>query len=335
VGLIGWQQSLGESVDLVYSPAPIHRHGGGILPACYAWPRELDDDLREAVGRPFNLAHYWGPLASPRSSRWLAEAAAAIMTHPRHAPDLLLVYLPALDYGLQRRGPESRSAERALSALWGDLRRLLKTAAVTGYEVMIAGDYAITACGAWVSYPNRALASAGWLETRRVAGMDYVDGYRSRAFALTDHEIAWVYLKDLRDGEAVRALLAEEPGVGELLGATELAARGWSHPRSGDLLVTARPGWWMAYPWWTEPRRAPEFDRHVDIHNKPGYDPRELFWGWPPGTISRDAGRIRGTHGVVAPGREAAWAATWTPAAAPVDWLGLAGAVEDWMGAMR
>jgi predicted AlkP superfamily pyrophosphatase or phosphodiesterase len=336
VGLVCWQQSLGESVDLIFSPAPIHRHGGGMIQSCYAWPRELEADLREALGRSFNLFHYWGPVASPRASHWIAEATAEIMTRSRYAPDLLLTYLPALDYDLQRYGPEDRRARGALEHLWRDLRLLLKTAAVMGYEVMIAGDYAITRCGDGVIYPNRRLAETDWMVTRRVGHRDYPDYFRSRAFALVDHEVAWVYLRDPRDADTVRAILAEEPGIGSILGPQELAKRGWTHPRAGDLLLTARPGWWFAYPWWTDPARAPEFDRHVDIHNKPGYDPCELFFGWPPISVSRDTSRIRGTHGGLdGPGREAAWAATWTPGAEPTNWIGLATAVREWMETVR
>jgi predicted AlkP superfamily pyrophosphatase or phosphodiesterase len=331
VGLICWQQSLGESADLILSPAPIHRHGGGMIQSCYAWPRELEADLREALGRSFNLFHYWGPLASPRVSHWIAEATAEIMTRSRYAPDLLLTYLPALDYDLQRYGPEDRRARRALEQLRGDLRLLLKTAAVMGYEVLIAGDYAITRCGAGVILPNRRLAESEWMATRRVGRMDYPDYFRSRAFTLVDHEVAWVYLQDPRDADAVRTILAEDPGIGSILGPQELEARGWGHSRAGDLLLTARPGWWFAYPWWTDPARAPEFDRHVDIHNKPGYDPCELFFGWPPLSVSRDTSRIQGTHGVDGPGREVAWAATWTPATVPENWNGLVSAVREWM----
>lgn len=335
VGLICWQQSLGESADLILSPAPIHRHGGGMIQSCYTWPRELELDLREALGRPFNLFQYWGPLASPRASRWIAEATAEIMTRSAYAPDLLLTYLPALDYDLQRYGPNDRRARRALEALDGDLRLLVKTAAVMGYELLVAGDYAIVPCGTGVIHPNRRLAAAGWLSTRRVGRGDYPDLYASRAFALVDHEVAWVYLRDPRDADAVQALLADEPGIASIAGPRELAARGWTHPRAGDLLLTARPGWWFAYPWWTDPALAPDYDRHVDIHNKPGYDPCELFFGWPPMSVSRDVSRIRGTHGSAGPGREVAWAATWTPTVAPENWIGLAGATREWMELAR
>ena len=75
-------------------------------------------------------------------------------------------------------------------------------------------------------------------------------------------------------------------------------------------MIVAEPGHWIAYPWWSDPLEEPDYAAHVDIHNKPGYDPCELFWGWPPGSVSRNAARVRGTHGRTGPGREIAWAST-------------------------
>jgi hypothetical protein len=78
--------------------------------------------------------------------------------------------------------------------------------------------------------------------------------------------------------------------------------------RVPDFELTAAPGAWFAYPWWEEKVEAPEYASHVDIHAKPGFDPCELFWGWPPPSIGQNPARIGGTHGRIdAP---AAWAAT-------------------------
>jgi hypothetical protein len=73
----------------------------------------------------------------------------------------------------------------------------------------------------------------------------------------------------------------------------------------------AEEGHWLAYPWWTKASQAPEYAGHVDIHSKPGYDPCELFWGWPPGRVSGQASRIEGSHGLAGPGHEASWAASF------------------------
>jgi len=34
---------------------------------------------------------------------------------------------------------------------------------------------------------------------------------------------------------------------------------------------------WFCHDWWETPNAAPDYQRTVDIHRKPGYDPRELF----------------------------------------------------------
>jgi hypothetical protein len=55
--------------------------------------------------------------------------------------------------------------------------------------------------------------------------------------------------------------------------------RAWQldHPRSGELVTVAAPGYWFDYYYWLDDRKAPDFARTVDIHRKPGYDPLELF----------------------------------------------------------
>ena len=110
VGLCFWQQSLGEAADLILSPAPIHHHHGGMIQDCYCRPRDLYGRLCRDVGRPFNLRHYWGPMASFKASRWIADAMRCLLGMPETAPELLLTYLPHLDYALQKHGPEDRKS---------------------------------------------------------------------------------------------------------------------------------------------------------------------------------------------------------------------------------
>ena len=102
------------------------------------------------------------------------------------------------------------------------------------------------------------------------------------------------------------------------------------HARSGDLLAVAENGTWFAYPWFSK-NEAPDYASHVDIHNKPGYDPCELYFGWPPGSVSFDTRKIHGTHGNVGPGFEVAWASSLTFAQKPQTALDLVGAAQSWM----
>jgi predicted AlkP superfamily pyrophosphatase or phosphodiesterase len=109
------------------------------------------------------------------------------------------------------------------------------------------------------------------------AGMEYLDPWTSRAFAVADHQVAHVYVADPSDIDMVRSVLAAVPGVDAVLTAPEQAAYGLSHERSGELVCVAEPDSWFSYYYWLDDARAPDFARTVEIHRKPGYDPAELF----------------------------------------------------------
>ncbi len=332
VGLLFWQQSLGEAADVVLSPAPIHKHHGGMVEACYSQPAGLYDRLAAAVGRPFRLRHYWGPLASVASSAWIADATAALLDLPDAAPDCCFTYLPGLDYDLQRHGPASPQADRALLAVCGQIQQLAAAAARLHYELLVFGDYAIAPCPGGAVYPNRALAAAGLLVTRLVDGRCYADLHASRAFALCDHELAHVYLRDPAAAAAAAGALAGLPGVGRVLARDAQSAAGLAHAHSGELVLEAAEGHWFSYRYWPADARAPDYAGHVDIHQKPGYDPCELFFGWPPGSVSQDDSRIRGSHGRVGPGREVAVAASFDLGSpAPTSLIELAISLRTWL----
>lgn len=309
VALLFWQQSLGEAVDILLSPAPVHKHGGGMVQSVYSQPAGLYQSLCSKLGKRFQLHRYWGPLASATSSGWIADATSAILDDPASAPDLCLTYLPALDYDLQRHGPDHPSAKRALDALLGQIATIRAAAERNNYGIIIFGDYAIAPASQAI-FPNVALHDAGLFRTRAVEGMLYPDFHTSAAFAMVDHEIAHVYLKDKSSDPAVRTALAKLPQIARILGPVEQREAGIDHPNCGDLVLMATPGAWFAYPWWTSRKTAPDYASHVDIHNKPGYDPCELFFGWPPISVSQDTSRIRGSHGLAGPGRLCAMAST-------------------------
>ena len=330
VGMLFWQQSLGETVDLVLSPAPIHKHHGGMIQDCYAQPPGLYQHLIDGIGRPFKLQQYWGPLASARVGDWIADATARVMAGP-HATDLLLAYLPSLDYDLQRHGPESAAAAKALAATRGQLERMLTAAADRGYEVVVFGDYAIAPASGEAVFPNRALAEAGLFATRSVRGMQYPDFYRCRAFAVVDHEVALVHVRREDDLPAARACLRELDGVADVLMGDDLRRSRLEHPHAGQMVAIAEPGRWLAYPWWRRRREAPDYASHIDIHNKPGFDPCELLFGWPPMSVSQNTARIAGTHGRAGPDRPVAWGSTLDLRPDGDDLVSLARAVQQYL----
>jgi len=300
-----FQQSLGESVDQIISPAPVHKHNGGMIMGCSSKPESLYAGVQQQTGGPFKLHRYWGPLASTASSQWIAKAAAAMLSSA-DAPDLLLTYLPCLDYDLQRHGTSHSKSKKALKELQRELTLLFKTAHDNGYEVAAFGDYAIGDVTGGCVFPNQALKKAGLLKTRRLKKMLYPDMHQSKAFAVVDHQVALVTCFDLSAVSKTAELLQSLEGVDSVLDAARQIDCQVNHPRCGDLLITAKPGYWFAYPWWNHKSEAPDYAAHVDIHNKPGYDPCELFFGANPFHTSQDTSRIKGTHGLTGPGCETA-----------------------------
>lgn len=325
VGMLFWQQSLGESVDMVFSPAPIHKHGGGMITGCLARPPAIGERIRKAAGGAFPLHRYWGPLAAAKVGDWIAKAIAAVVSDDA-APELLLTYLPSLDYDLQRFGPSHPKVEKAFRKALSQLETILSAAQKYGYQAVVFGDYAVAPVSGKAVLPNRALKEAGLLAVRDVGGMEYTDLHHSRAFAVTDHEVAHVYVSHPEDIEEVRGVMAALDGI---LHVAERAST-IDHPAAGELVAVSAEGRWLAYPWWNDRKKAPDFAAHVDIHNKPGFDPCELFFGCPPTRTSRDTSKIAGSHGRVGPGREVAWGAT-IELEPPGTLIELARSVSNWI----
>lgn len=289
------QQSVGPGSDVLFSPAPIHKHHGGIIMDCISEPPYLNGRLKMDVGSIFPLHRYWGPLASKKSSQWISKASISIMDN--EAPDLLYVYLPHLDYALQRFGPHARKSRKAFLEIGSMIHEILIAAKKKKYWVILFGDYSVVSANSVVS-PNKVLRKAGLLKTRNIKGMEYLNLYTSAAFCVVDHQIAHVYVFQQNKKEQVKSLLSTVPYIDKILDDCGKSGVGIDHSRSGELVLIAKQATWFDYRWWEEKKESPEYAFHVDIHNKPGYDPCELLFGWPP-WISQNPRRIRGTHGRV------------------------------------
>jgi predicted AlkP superfamily pyrophosphatase or phosphodiesterase len=274
VANVCWWYAMGADVNWTVTPRPVYHADGRKDPDCYTDPPELHHDLTSALGT-FPLFTYWGPGAGLASSRWICRAAEHIMT--AHDPDLTLVYVPHLDYDLQRHGPSAPQAAAAAADLDGTLGPLLDAADARGATVVVLSEYGITDVDRPVDV-NRMLRSEGLLRVYTQAGMEYLDPWTSRAFAVADHQIAHVYVRDAGDLTTVAALCAKLPGVAEVLDGSGKTAFGLDHPRSGELVLVAEPDSWFTYYYWLDDAAAPDFARLVDIHRKPGYDPAELLF---------------------------------------------------------
>jgi hypothetical protein len=280
----GFSGTAKPAADVVLTPKPDHGPDGKLVSLCWSNPADLVPRLFKELG-PFPLMNYWGPMAGIASSQWIAKAAAMVWQIEK--PTLQLVYVPHLDYDLQRFGPASEQAKKAVADVTASLEPLLTAVWNDGGRIVLLSEYSIQSVDHSIQ-PNLLLKEAGLLVTRPTPDGDLIDYKQSRAFAMVDHQIAHLYSKD--------------PQAIELLEAAELQTLDRSilhHPRAGDTLLQAPAGAWLDYRWWREPGAAPSFASTVDIHRKPGYDPLELFFDPATRKITQNAALIKGSHGRV------------------------------------
>ncbi|OFW31522.1 MAG: phosphodiesterase [Acidobacteria bacterium RIFCSPLOWO2_02_FULL_65_29] len=268
-----WWYNMYSSVDWSATPRPIYPADGRKIPEIYTHPSDLRERLAHELG-PFPFFQFWGPDAGLPSSDWIAEAADAVDRW--HAPTLLLAYLPHLDYDLQRFGPADPRIPPNVAAIDAICGRLISRFRERGRRVIVLSEYGLGDVTGPV-HINRALRDEGLLAIRDELGTDALDPGASAAFAVADHQLAHVYVRDSQHIPAVKGLLQKMPGVEAVLERHEQAACGLDHERSGELVAIAAADSWFTYYYWTDDRKAPDFARTVDIHRKPGYDPAELF----------------------------------------------------------
>lgn len=271
-----WWYNMYSTADWSATPRPMYPADGRKIPDHYTYPPDLHDELDAKLGQ-FPLFKFWGPLADITSSDWISKATLHVME--TRNPTLTLTYLPHLDYNLQRLGPDLGDPRlqkdlREVDALCGEL---IAFAERTGRRIVVVSEYGITRALDAV-HINRALRAAGCIAVRpEEHGREILDAGASAAFALADHQIAHVYVKDPARLAEVRTVLEGLDGVERVWDEEGKRANGLNHPRSGELIALAQPDRWFSYYYWLDDAKAPDFARTVDIHRKPGYDPVELF----------------------------------------------------------
>ncbi len=268
-----WWYNMYASTDYSVTPRPMYPADGRKIPDVYSQPSSLRFDLQDELGQ-FPLFEFWGPNSSIRSSAWIARASMRVAE--RFDPTLSLIYLPHLDYALQREGPDGAGIPDEVRAVDGLCEELITFFEGRGTNVIVLSEYGITEVRRGVSL-NRILREHGFIAVREELGRELLDAGASRAFAVADHQIAHVYVNDRSALPEVRALLEEVDGVARVTGVRGRKALGLDHDRAGDLIAVAEPDAWFTYYYWMDEERAPDFARTVDIHRKPGYDPVELF----------------------------------------------------------
>ena len=186
------------------------------------------------------------------------------------------MYLPHLDYNLQRVGPSDAAAAvdvQQVDELCGNLIAFYEA---RGVQVVILSEYGLCDVTTPV-HINRVLREHGLIAVRDELGLEVLDPGASAAFAVADHQVAHIYVNDPSRHHEVRALLEKTPGIERVLDGDGKAALKVDHARAGDLVAIAEPKAWFTYYYWLDDRRAPDYARTVDIHRKPGYDPVELL----------------------------------------------------------
>jgi predicted AlkP superfamily pyrophosphatase or phosphodiesterase len=313
-----WWFNQGAAVDISVTPKPYYGADGNKAFGITGSPPGLSEALERLLG-PFPFPSFWGPAAGLPATDWIARCAAEVLR--REQPDLTLVYLPHLDYEPQRAGPLGCGVPRLCRELDDACAPLLDAASALGARVWVVSEYGHVQVSR-VVLPNRALRQAGLLSVRPGPFGENLDTFTSRAFAVCDHQLAHVYVREAADRPRVSEVLQGLAGVARVLEGEERADIGQGHERSGELIALAEPDAWFAYPFWLDDRAAPDYARTVDIHRKPGFDPCELFFDpkllWPKGraawrllqkklglrtlfdVIPLDPSLVHGSHGLPA-----------------------------------
>ncbi|HRP32965.1 MAG TPA: alkaline phosphatase family protein [Agriterribacter sp.] len=307
-----WWYNMYSSADYAVTPRPNYLADGRKMPDCYSHPAALRDELQQELGQ-FPLFKFWGPGADLSSTQWIADAT--LYTDKKYDPTLTLVYLPHLDYCLQKYGPDLSKIDTHLRGVDKVVEQLVNYYSAKNTRIILLSEYGITP----VSRPihiNRILRENGLLSIRTERGLELLDAGASRAFAVADHQVAHVYVNDPSALEQVKSIVSGVPGVAMVLNREQQKAHHIDHGRSGDWVLVADEDSWFTYYFWMDDAVAPDYARVVDIHKKPGYDPVELFmtsklraaykllrkkagFRYVMDVIPLDASLVKGSHGAI------------------------------------
>jgi len=276
-----WWYNMYSGADWSITPRPIYTADGRKVFDIYTHPTRIGKDIQKELGK-FPFPGFWGPTAGINTplgtaecvSKWIADSA--IWLENEYSPSMSLVYLPHLDYNLQRLGPNNPLISTDLHLVDGIVKDLVSFYDQHGVEPILLSEYGITEADRAI-HINRILREAGWVTVKEELGLELLDPGASQAFAVADHQIAHVYVNNISILQEVRHRLEGVDGVHAVLDLDAKIETGIQHERAGDLVVVSEENAWFTYYYWLNTERAPDFARTVDIHRKPGYDPAELI----------------------------------------------------------
>ncbi len=268
-----WWYNMYANVDASITPRPHYPADGRKIIDLYSTPTGLHQQIEDKLGK-FPFFNFWGPKADIKASQWIADAA--MMEYDLNQPDLQLVYLPHLDYCLQKFGPQGDNTSIEVQAIDKIAGKLIDFYQARNVEIIVVSEYGIEAVDKPV-HINKVLRKNNYITVRETLNWEMLDPGASRAFAVADHQIAHVYVRDKADISKVKSLLESITGIEKVLDKADKQALYIDHQRAGDLIAIAEKGAWFTYYYWLDDDKAPDFARTIDIHRKPGYDPAEMF----------------------------------------------------------
>ena len=268
-----WWYNMYSSADWAVTPRPLYLADGRKLPDIHSQPMDLRHALQKELGQ-FPLFSFWGPNANIESTRWIAEAS--MLVDKWKDPTLTLIYLPHLDYNLQRCGIDFSKIAGDLHDIDHVCKDLITYYEAKGAEVIVLSEYGITSVDSPV-HINRILRQHGFITVKDELGLETLDAGTSRAFAVADHQLAHVYVEDKKDIPEIKKIIEATKGIAQVLDDSGKKKAHLDHERAGELVAVADANSWFTYYYWLDDRKAPDFARTVDIHRKPGYDPVEVF----------------------------------------------------------
>lgn len=268
-----WWYNMYSTADFTATPRPMYPADGSKVFDIHTQPMGMRESIKADLG-DFPFPAFWGPAAGIQSSRWIAESAKWIETAEQ--PDLNLVYLPHLDYCLQKYGPNAPEVVPELEAIDQVVGDLVAFYEALNIDVVVLSEYGISEVNRAV-HLNRKFRQRGWIQVKDELGLETLDCGSCRAFAVADHQVAHVYINDVTIRDEVMELLNGLEGVEEVRVPSDIWGEGIATERAGDLIAISTSDAWFTYYYWEDDDKAPDFARCVDIHRKPGYDPVELF----------------------------------------------------------
>ena len=268
-----WWYNMYLTADYSVTPRPQYLADGRKMPDCYSHPAKLRDELQDKLGQ-FPLFSFWGPGANIKSTQWIADASK--LTDDRYDPTLTLIYLPHLDYCLQKFGPDLTKISKELYEIDMVVKDLVEFYEKKGAAVILLSEYGITPVNNPI-HLNRLFREKGLIGIRIERGLELLDPGASKAFVVADHQVAHVYINDESVTEKVKSILQKVPGIEIILDREAQKQYHIDHQRAGEFVLMADEKSWFTYYFWLDDAVAPDYARVVDIHKKPGYDPVEMF----------------------------------------------------------